>query len=170
MNEQQVRQIVQDMIQNQNSYSQFNMTKIVSHRHTGSDVDKIEWKNLSNRKIYVTQTLPGTTASTVADYGVFFIVPTACYLTSVKVSFEAASTSGTLQIERLTGTLAPGSGTAMLASTISLSGTANTVVSGVISVASASVQLNAGDRVALKYGGTLTNLTGLCVTIELNIS
>jgi hypothetical protein len=85
-------------------------------------------------------------------------------LNSISVHFGTASTSGTLQVEYLTGTTGSGSGTALLTTPISLSGTANTVYSAKPSTVKT---LNPGDRLGIKLAGTLTNLAN-CV-VQLNM-
>lgn len=86
---------------------------------------------------------------------------------SVQVVFGVASVSGTLSIEKLTGTTAPGSGIALLTGAISLAGTANTVNSGSLTATAADLVLAAGDRIGLVLGGTLTSLVGGLVVVRL---
>jgi hypothetical protein len=90
--------------------------------------------------------------------GPVFISDDSYQLVGVKTVFGTASTSGTVQLEKLTGTTAPGSGTAMLTGTVALSGTANTVTSGTLVASQSTLQLNPGDRVGLVIAGTMTNL------------
>lgn len=113
----------------------------------------------------VTVNLLGSAAATAANYGTFFIAPRACTVRKVKAVWETASTSGTLQIERLTGTTAPGSGTNILASTIDMSGTANTVVSRRKFELTSGKKIKENERLALVDGGTLTSQAMLTVTI-----
>lgn len=84
---------------------------------------------------------------------------------SVACVFGTASSSGTLQVEVATGTQAIASGTNQLTSTISLSGTANTVVNGTL-IASPTT-ITAGARVNLIFGGTVTSLANMAVTVAL---
>jgi hypothetical protein len=79
--------------------------------------------------------------------------------------FSTASTSGTLQIEKATGTTAPGSGTNLLTGTMSLSGTANTVVNGTVISNPNTLTLNPGDRLNAIIAGTVTNIVDLCIDI-----
>ena len=76
-----------------------------------------------------------------------------------------------LQVEKCTGTTAPGSGTNLLTNNsdvgFNLKGTANTVQEGTLTATRATRQLAAGDRLALDFAGTLTALAGVCVTIKL---
>lgn len=96
-----------------------------------------------------------------------FIADAAYLVTAVREVHGVASTSGTVTIEKLTGTTAAGSGTAMLTSTISLAGTANTVVSGTLSATEATLTLAAGDRIGGVLAGTLTNLAGCVIVITM---
>lgn len=86
--------------------------------------------------------------------------------TAVSEVHGTASTSGTLQIEKATGTQAVGSGTNILTGTMSLSGTANTTIAGTL-VATAGVTTFApGNRVNAILAGTLTNLANCTITVE----
>lgn len=162
-----VQKDIQDGISKYLAEKQYGLSRIPFHIHNGVDTDHVSYKDLINRKTYISATLPGTTAATAANYGVVWIATFACNLTAVRASYETASTSGTLQIEKLTGTTAPGSGTTMLSTTINLATTANTVYSGTLTETISSLQVAVGDRIALKDGGTLTNQVGLCVILEL---
>ena len=83
---------------------------------------------------------------------------------AVSLSFGVTSTSGTMTVEKLTGTTAPGSGTALLTGTMSMSGTANTVVNGTLIATDASLLFASGDRVGFVFAGTVTNLVGFVAT------
>lgn len=96
-----------------------------------------------------------------------FIADRAYQLVSVEEVHVAASTSGTLDLKKCTGTQAPGSGTTMLDAVIGLSGAANTTVAGTLSGTGANTKLEDGDRIAFTFGGTVTNLAGACVTVVL---
>lgn len=76
-----------------------------------------------------------------------------------------ASTSGTLQVEVATGTQAIGAGTNQLTGTMSLSGTANTPVTGTL-IASPTT-ITAGSRVNLIFAGTVTNLANATINVIL---
>lgn len=109
--------------------------------------------------------LTGTTAATAGNYSVFFNVLNPIELVLIEVSFTTASTSGTLQLEKLTGTQAPAGGTTILDSTISLSGTANSIITRDQTQMTSSRTFVRGDRIAFIDAGTLTNLTDLVVSI-----
>ena len=73
-------------------------------------------------------------------------------------------------LEKLTGTEALDAGDSMLESTIDLTDTANTVVTGTLSATNANLNLAAGDRIALKDANDLTDVAGLSVIVELQIT
>jgi hypothetical protein len=125
-----------------------------------------EFNEIMNKDgFYPSASLPGAAAATAANYGVFFIAPVKCELISVLASWETAGTvDSTLQIEKLTGTTAPGSGTNLLAAALSTTTAANTVATPALTATKDNRVLAKGDRLALKDGGTLTNLAGLAAT------
>jgi len=114
---------------------------------------------------YVTRVLKNTDAATAANYGLFFIARHPMEIMRVSIVYATASTSGTLQLERLQGTEAKAAGDTLLGSTFDMSATANTVQTKEGSDLTASRQLKEGDRLALIDGGTLTNQNDLVVTI-----
>lgn len=125
----------------------------------------IESKDIFNKDpLPVAHSLPGTTPATAANYGVYFTAQFSCEILAFAALWETASSSGTLTIEKLTGTTAPGSGVPLLSSTISTAGAANTVNHGVFIISGTARQLTRGDRLAIRDGGTLTNMVGLSTT------
>lgn len=96
-----------------------------------------------------------------------FTAVEAFQVTSVRAVFEVASVSGAITVEKLTGTTAPGGGTAMLTGTLSLVGTADAVLSGALTATTSVLQLAAGNRIGIVLSGTLTSLIGAVVTIGL---
>ncbi len=116
----------------------------------------------------VNEKLPGTDGATAANYDRFWIAPAKCVVDSVEASWSVASNSGTLQVEKVPSATAQGSGTNLLASTISTAGSADTTTVGTLSTTAATVELAAGDALALVNGGTLTSLVNLHVTVGLH--
>ena len=102
--------------------------------------------------------------ATTVDRNVF-TAPVACELIGVSEVHGTASSSGTLQVQKCTGTTAPGSGTALLTGTVSLAGAANTVLSGTLIATTASKRFAAGDRCAIDISGTMTSLANGVVTL-----
>lgn len=97
-----------------------------------------------------------------------FIAPYQCMVVGVKVVFGTAGGAGaTVTVEKLTGTQAPGGGTALLTAPLSLTGAANTVANGTLITNQSSLTANAGDRYGLVFAGTQTGLVGLVVNILL---
>lgn len=86
-------------------------------------------------------------------------------LAAISAVFGVASTSGTLQVEVATGTQAIASGTNQLTGTVSLAGTANTVVNGTL-IASPTT-ISAGARINLIFAGTVTNLANAAISVHL---
>lgn len=109
-----------------------------------------------------TDTITATDASRFV-----FIATRPMRFKGVSICFTTGSTSGTLQIEKLTGTAAPGGGTNLLTGTVSLAGVANTVASGTPIATVASLTLAAGDRLGIVIAGTMTNLVNCRMNISL---
>src|SRR3990167_5969698 len=111
--------------------------------------------------------LSGAAPQTATQYERFWIAPAKCVVDSVDASWAVASASGTLQVEKVPSGPAQGSGTNLLSATISTAGAANTTTAGTLSSTAATLELAAGDALALVNGGTLTSLTDLSVTVGL---
>ena len=126
-----------------------------------SDIDITSVRNKDPEVI--THNLPGSEPATAANYGVFYTAHFPCEVAEFSTCWETASSSGTLQLERLTGTTAPGSGDLILSSVISTAGAANTMVYGTLAVGTVR-QLERGNRLAIRDGGTLTSSVGLSTT------
>lgn len=111
-------------------------------------------------------------SATQAVSQVVFICPKneQVQITGIEATFGTASTSGTVTLEKLTGTQASGSGTALLTGTMSLAGTANTPVFGTLisTVSSLNLSATAGvqDRLGLVFAGTVTNLVNCVLQIR----
>lgn len=95
---------------------------------------------------------------------------------SVAESHETLGTDGggvTVDVVKCTGTQAASAGASVLASTFNLKAAINTVVrkdrsNGGLQTARTRCQITKGDRLALNFSGTLTSVTGVCVTVVLN--
>ena len=87
------------------------------------------------------------------------------------------STKGTdagavnLQIEKLTGTQAPGAGTALLTNNTNAGfdckGANNTPQTAALTTTKADLQFTCGDRIGVVVSGTTTALAGACLTLFL---
>lgn len=107
----------------------------------------------------------GTAGATAANYDQVWTSPRALEIVQVDICWSVASSSGTIQLEKLTGTQAPGGGTTLLSAAVSTAGTANTVASRQGNQLTSARQFKQGDRLAFIDSGTLTGLVGLHVTI-----
>lgn len=116
----------------------------------------------------VNTALAGTAAATSANYERFWVAPAKCVVDYVVATWSVASASGTLQLEKVPSGTAQASGTSILASTISTAGSANTNAEGTLSATAASLELAAGDALALVDGGSLANSVNLQVTVGLH--
>lgn len=169
-----VRQIIDSELQ-QDKYSPSNTQ---AHSHNGSDSLQLAYDLLTNKYFAVTWSLPGTSPATAGNYGVFFTAHTPCIVQGATEVHQTKGTDGSavsVQIERLTGITAAGSGTALLNTAFNLKGADNTVQTGSIvsstnpNVQQATTFLALNDRLALKLIGTPTAIVGLTVVIKLLI-
>lgn len=92
-------------------------------------------------------------------------------LVSVKEKHATASTSGTLALRKVTAqATAPGASAGatvieQLSSSLNLASTANTAVSGSLVSTAGACRFKDGDSLGADFGGTLTNLAGMCLTL-----
>jgi hypothetical protein len=131
------------------------------------------WENLINKDgFYITEVIKGTTfvdsgtstAPSLAEQcGVFFIAHKPMQIIAVKTVHDSVGT-GTLNLERLSGTEALDSGDTIFVANVDLSGAANTVTTKEGS-ALQNTQLLPGERLAVKDGGTLTDTQSICITL-----
>lgn len=99
-------------------------------------------------------------ASTVSQ--AIFIADDTYQVVSVKAVPNVIGGAGaTVQVEKVTGTGAPGTGVNQLTAAIPLNGVAHTVLSGVVKAVPDT--LNVGDRLGIVMAGTLTGLVGMIV-------
>lgn len=124
------------------------------------------WPNAYPTAVYCMQA-----NGSLADQA-FFVAPRPLKISSIKCKFSVAGTNGSavsLQVEKCTGTTAPGSGTNLLTNNsdagFNMKGTPNVVQSGSLSATAADLLLDTGDRLAVDFAGTLTALAGVVVTV-----
>lgn len=98
-----------------------------------------------------------------------FIADRAYQVTGIKFVQKTAGGAGcAADIEKLTGTTAPGSGTVMGTAVYDCNATANnTVTTYTLTGVGATLQLASGNRMGIKLGGTLTALAGLTATVTM---
>ena len=135
------------------------------HTHNGSDGTRP-----LPMTAFITCLIAETAAATATNYGVIFTATRPCAVKSVAVTHTATGTSPSLQLERVSTGVVPGSGTDLLVTAFDLTATINVPQYRGVRGGSSLIDrpsLRQGDRLALKISGTLTNLKGVNVTVEL---
>lgn len=131
------------------------------------DNDNFDFRQLRSKiPVLIHERVPGDSAATAANYGVFFVAPFPLQVINVREAHESAATSGFLHIEKLTGTQALDAGLLVTNDTFDLSAAANTVVAGSLSSVFTSRLLVRGDRLALRDSGGLSGASGVTITVE----
>ena len=141
-----------------------------THYHNGFDSNQVSYLDLYQKKLYVHHTVIGTAAATAGNYSVFLIVPVACVVARIQEVHAVLGTDAgavNVNVEKLTGTTVPGSGTAILATAFDLKAAINTVRTGTLPIASTARTLAAGNRLSLKLTGTPTAVANCTVLVEL---
>lgn len=149
---------------------QFAVSQPPFHAHTGADSSKINFNNLKNRNEFLNIVIQGTSAATTGNYGVIFIAPYTCMFIGATEVHQALGTGGacTVQIEKLVGTTASGSGTALLSTGFDLAAAINTTQTGKLAFAASNTfGLNKGDRLGLVITGTPTSVAQVVIVIQL---
>ena len=171
-NTQNIRDIAQQVHDENATSDQFAVSQTGFHTHNGADSPQVNFRNLVGRFEFLNETLPGTTAATAGNYGVVFIAPYPCIFLGATEVHSVQGTDGgavTLQIERLIGTTATGSGINLLGAGFNLKGTINTVQTAVLApIPKVSFALKKGDRLGLALTGTPTSVSQLVVIIQLS--
>jgi hypothetical protein len=152
--------------------NQFAVSQIPFHTHSGSDSQRVSYSNLSNKTVIIPYTLTGALAATAGNYSVFFTAPFAATVSQITEDHTALGTDGgavSLDVEKLIGTTAPGSGVKITTAPFNLKSAINTVVTAQLSTFVGVVQLAAGDRLALRLTGTPTSVANVNITVVLSL-
>ena len=141
-------------------------------RWTADPLNKLNVNVIPTNEIFtVTAVLAGDAPATATNYGKFFTAPFKCKVVKVQCVWGVASTSGTINVERLQGTEALDAGDALLTDNTNAgfltSATADTVTTGTLTTTTANLELSVGNRLALKDAGTLTSMADVVVTVTL---
>ena len=169
MNEQ-IQNYIDEQIKQNELLNQYSVNNTSFHTHNGTDSLRVEFGDISNKTQVINHVLFGASPATTANYSAFMTIPFSCYITGITEVHTTAGSDGsavTLQIEKLTTTQAPGAGVEILTTGFNLKGTANTVQTGVLSIYPDRLQLEVGNRLALKLTGTPTAVANLAVTITI---
>lgn len=135
------------------------------------DVDEL--RILKRRGFYghvlpVMSIIRGTTATSSANFSTpFFRADRPYAVVEVKERHETAATDGSVMLRKVPSGTAPASGTAVLASSISLAATANTDQTGLLSSTESNRTLAEGDSLALEATGLLTSCAGVTFSVML---
>lgn len=160
---------IQDAFDENSGINQFAVTQTPFHTHNGADSPSVSFQNLTNRNEFIHIIIPGTSAQTSTNFGVFFTAPYKCqFKGATEVHTVAGTSTPTLQIEKLINTTATGSGTNLLLTSFNLAGTANTVQNAKLSnIQNTNFNLAIGDRLGLSVSGTLTTLSHVVVMVQI---
>lgn len=105
------------------------------------------------------------TGTPAATNQVFYIANRTMRLKSIsQVHSTAAGGTSTLTVTKDTTTSAPGAGTAVMTNTFNLNATANTVQNATLSATVATVNMAAGDRLAVVFANAIQSSVGVVVT------
>lgn len=144
------------------------------HYHNGFDASRVKFIDIDQRKHFIHWTIPGAQAVTGTNYGTFFINEMGpCFVSGFWEIHQTAGSDGsavTVELEKLTGTTAPDSGSSVLSAVLSLKATANTLQAGTITTTLGNKNLALGDRLCLKDAGTLTAVSNVSVLVELTMT
>lgn len=176
--EQKVTDVVNNVLDENSATNQFALSQTPYHTHNGADSQKVDFKDLQNRNEFLNINLMGFQGQTSNNWGVIFTAPYACNIigaTEVHQTAESTSTTMTVQIEKLTGTQASGSGTSLLLNPFNLKAAANTIQTGILNTTSVKTSKNVfnfqiGDRIGLVLtttGSASNTLVGVNIIIRL---
>lgn len=166
-----VEDIAQHVHDENSTADQFAVSQTPYHTHNKTDSSGISYQDLDNRDILFPIILPGTSSATAGNYGMVFIAPYTCTFVGANEAHGTKGTDGstvTLQIEKLTGTVASGSGITLMSAGFNLKGNINTIqYSALASIPKLNFSMKKGDRLGLVLTGTPTSVAQLVVTVLL---
>lgn len=164
--------------------AQYGISRVPVHIHNGMDSPKLDFNgSITNRQLFLTSHIPGTSAATAGNYGHFFIndfnVSSASLISSKttngltvisisEVHGRAGNDAGTVTM-RL-ALLNPGDASISGGSAITtfdLKSTADTPVYSTLITGRTAAVVYPGQRLALQTSGTLTNVADVLVTVLL---
>lgn len=140
----------------------------VATGYTTPSYASVEFQEVMRKDgFHVTNVLTGVMAADALNFKKFFVAPFACELIAAYFEWGAASTTGTVRIERTQGVTAAGSGDNVLAAALSTATAANTVNKPALTTTKTRRVLNPGDRLGLRSGGSQVGLDNLTCTVLL---
>ncbi len=173
MDENQIRHIFRQMMQEDKMNSQYNVNRAPVHDHNGMNSPRLDFGgSLVNRQLLLSSHVVSTEAATAGNYGHFYIhelgMPPATVITISEVHGRAGNDAGSVVLalrslvsgdDSLTG------GTTV--TTFNLKGTANAPTYKTLQQGKPPAVLYPGYRLALQTSGTLTNVADVVVTVLL---
>lgn len=105
--------------------------------------------------------------ATDATDQVLLIAPFDLKVVSIQSRHKTASTSGTMDLKKAASGTAIASGTSLLTATMSSAGAADTNVDGSLKNDIGDLDVPKGDALGFDFGGTLTGLVDLDITVTL---
>jgi hypothetical protein len=139
---------------------------ITQHRTTGQAYinSGAQWVPVGN----VVLSIPLQNADDAVNQNIFIADRTYNVLSMKETHAVVAAGAFSAQVQKCTGTTAPGSGSAVMTDTFDLTSAINTPVTGTLNTGCIwHTKLAAGDRLALAFGGTATGYAGGNITIVL---
>ena len=123
-----------------------------------------DWRFLQDKRETFSWTLTNAEPATATNYNAPWIMPRSGTVEEFwEVHGTACSSTGTLQLEKLSSGTALDSGTVVLSTALALNTTADTPQRGTLSTTLSARQFVRGDRFALKDANTLTATANLTV-------
>lgn len=116
------------------------------------------------RDFILTRHIPNATDATNQA---LIVAPFDLQLVAVTTRHRVASTSGTMDLKKTASGTALSGGTSVLSATMSNAGAADTNLAGSLATGIGNTTVPKGQALGLVFGGTLTNLVDLDVTIQL---
>lgn len=151
----------------------FQMTANTFTALAGSTIAGADADSVTVNSVIVPQELEVPFSVGSAD-ATLFVATQAYEVTKVSCTFataEVTTTDLTMQLTKDTGTDAPGAGTDLLTNNTNagfdMTATANTVQTGTLTATTSSLQLAAGDRLAIDLSGAVNELAGAVITVSL---
>lgn len=129
---------------------------------------RFDWRFLRNKTEFVHVVLPGTSAATAGNYGVFWIAPRSGTVSEVWETHQVLGTDAgavTLDLEILTSGKALDAGYSPLFAPFNLKASINVPRQATLKEDVSKRQFERGDRLALKDVGTLTAVAHVCVMV-----
>lgn len=106
------------------------------------------------------------TGTPAATNQTFFVAPHAMRIVGInQIHTVAAGGTSTLTVEKITGVVAPGSGTTTMTGSFNLNATANTFQTATLTATAANALLAVGDRLGVVFANAIQSSAGVTVSV-----